>query len=186
MNTTAALAASASAASRWPSVPEGVENLLGGVFLLADKAIAVGDYCRISNRLGWVEDITLRSVRLRTQERTLLSIPAGALSQDNVENFATRDKILIQTVLRLRYGTTTEQIQTILERPPAADHPLVEYDASHRLTDFGKWALELELFAYVLTNAATFMAVRGAPPERKSPPSWSRPAGIRPAGRGDA
>jgi MscS family membrane protein len=141
-----------------------VENLLGGVFLLADKAIAVGDYCRISNRLGWVEDVTLRSVRLRTLERTLLSIPAGALSQDNVENFATRDKILIQTVLRLRYGTTTEQIQTILERVRGllADHPQVEHDGARiGLTDFGKWALELELFAYVLTNDfAVFMAVR--------------------------
>ena len=141
-----------------------VENLLGGVFLLADKAIAVGDYCRISNRLGWVEDITLRSVRLRTLERTLLSIPAGALSQDNVENFATRDKILIQTVLRLRYETTTEQIHTILERVRGllADHPQVEHDGARiGLTDFGKWALELELFAYVLTNDfATFMAVR--------------------------
>jgi MscS family membrane protein len=141
-----------------------VENLLGGVFLLADKAIAVGDYCRISNRLGWVEDITLRSVRLRTMERTLLSIPAGALSQDNVENYATRDKILIQTILRLRYGTTTEQIQTILARVRAllGDHPQLERDTARiGLVDFGKWAVELELFAYVLTpDFASFMAVR--------------------------
>jgi MscS family membrane protein len=141
-----------------------VENLLGGVFLLADKAIAVGDYCRISNRLGWVEDITLRSVRLRTMERTLLSIPAGALSQDNVENYATRDKILIQTILRLRYGTTTEQLQTILGRVRAllADHPQLERDTARiGLVDFGKWAVELELFAYVLTpDFATFMSVR--------------------------
>src|SRR5690606_17769034 len=42
-----------------------VENLLGGFFLLGDRALAVGDLCSISGRLGWVEDITLRSVRLR-------------------------------------------------------------------------------------------------------------------------
>jgi len=58
-----------------------VENLLGGVFLLADGALAVGDFCTISNRSGWVEDVTLRSVRLRTVEQTLLSIPAGVLAQ---------------------------------------------------------------------------------------------------------
>jgi MscS family membrane protein len=141
-----------------------VENLLGGVFLLTDRALAVGDFCRISNRLGWVEDITLRSVRLRTMERTLLSIPAGALAQDNIENFATRDQILIKTILRLRYGTTTEQLQTILERIRRllADHPQLEPDTARiGLIDFGPWALELELFAYVRTSDfATFMTVR--------------------------
>jgi MscS family membrane protein len=48
-----------------------VENLLGAVFLLTDRALAVGDFCRLSDRDGWVEDITLRSVRLRTLEQTL-------------------------------------------------------------------------------------------------------------------
>ena len=91
-----------------------VENLLGGVFLLSDRALAVGDTCSISNRVGVVEDITLRSVRLRTLEQTLLSIPAGTLSQSSVENFATRAKILAQTTLRVRYGTTAEQLRSIL------------------------------------------------------------------------
>jgi MscS family membrane protein len=66
-----------------------VENLLGGIFLLTDKAVAVGDKCRIGDRVGTVEDITLRSIRLRTPEQTLLSIPAGALSQSNIENYVT-------------------------------------------------------------------------------------------------
>ncbi len=57
-----------------------VENLLGGVFLLTDRALAVGDTCSIADRLGVVEDITMRSVRLRTLEQTLLSVPAGVLA----------------------------------------------------------------------------------------------------------
>jgi len=81
-----------------------VENLLGGILLLSDKALAIGDFCSISNRVGVVEDITLRSVRLRTLDRTLVSIPAGALAQSGIENFATREKILVQSTLRLRYG----------------------------------------------------------------------------------
>ena len=92
-----------------------VENLIGGLLLLADRALAVGDFCRISDHLGSVEDITLRSVRLRTLEQTLLVIPAGILSQSFVENFTTRGKILMKTTLRLRYGTSTEQVRTILD-----------------------------------------------------------------------
>ena len=141
-----------------------VENLLGGIFLLTDKALAVGDTCFISNRFGTVEDITLRSVRLRTQEQTLLSIPAGVLSQANIENFATRYKMLWQTTLRLRYGTTAEQLKTVLEgiRGLLAQQPKLELETSRiRLVDFGVYAIELELFAYILTSdGLTFLSVR--------------------------
>ena len=92
-----------------------VENLISGVLLIADRAVAVGDFCRIADHLGSVEDITLRSVRLRTLEQTLLVIPAGILSQNYIENFTTRGKILMKTTLRLRYGTSTEQLRTILD-----------------------------------------------------------------------
>ena len=141
-----------------------VENLLGGVFLLSDRALAVGDTCSISNRLGTVEDITLRSVRMRTLEQTLLSIPAGVLSQSSVENFATRGKILIQTKLLLRYGTSAEQLRSILVgiRRLVAENPEIENSSSRvRLVDFGDRAVEIEFFAYVLTSDfMQFVAVR--------------------------
>ena len=96
-----------------------VENLLGGVFLLSDRALAVGDMCSISNRLGVVEDITLRSVRLRTLDRTLVSVPAGVLAQAGIENFASRDKILATTKLRLRYTyQRPRRVDALLRRIP--------------------------------------------------------------------
>jgi MscS family membrane protein len=141
-----------------------VENLLGGVFLLTDNALAVGDTCSISNRVGVVEDVTLRSVRLRTVEQTLLSVPAGILSQSNVENFATRNKILVQSMLRLQYGTTSDQLRLILSRIRLLleEHADIETDSSRiRLVDFGVQAIELELFAYVLTaDYVKFLSVR--------------------------
>jgi MscS family membrane protein len=143
-----------------------VENLIGGVFLISDKALAVGDVCRVADRVGSVEDITLRSVRLRTVEQTLLSIPAGALSQANIENFTTRGKIPVQTILRLRYETTVEQLRSILDgvRRLLAEDPQLEADSSRiRLVNFGVQAVELELFAYVLTpDFSTFLEVREA------------------------
>ena len=141
-----------------------VENALGGVFLLSDRALAVGDTCTIATRKGVVEDITLRSVRLRTEEQTLLSIPAGTLSQSSVENFASRGKILIKTKLRLRYGTSAQQISAILTAIERliADNPKLETATSHvRLIDFGDRAVELELAAYVLTaDGDEFLLVR--------------------------
>jgi len=141
-----------------------VENFLGGVFLLSDRVLAVGDVCSISNRVGTVEDITLRSVRLRTLDQTLVSVPAGVLAQAGIENFASREKILAQTVLRLRYGTSADQLNGILAgvRESLATNPKIEKGSARiRLINFGERALELELFAYVLTaDFAEFLAVR--------------------------
>jgi MscS family membrane protein len=141
-----------------------VENLIGGVSLLTDHALAVGDYCRLSDREGWIEDITLRSVRLRTLEQTLLSVPAGQLAQGSIENFVSRNKILLQSVLRLRYGTTCAQLRVALDgiRRLLAEHPSIDHESARvRLIAFGAQAIELELFAYVTTpDYGTFLEVR--------------------------
>jgi MscS family membrane protein len=141
-----------------------VENLLGGILLLTDKALAIGDFCSISNRVGVVEDITLRSVRLRTLDRTLVSIPAGSLAQSGIENFATREKILAQSTLRLRYGTNVEQVTRILGgiRKVLDESAHLESATSRvRLVAFGAEAIELELFAYVLTaDFSRFLELR--------------------------
>jgi MscS family membrane protein len=131
-----------------------VENLLGGIFLLSDKALAVGDYCTIGNQSGTVEDVTLRSVRLRTTQQSLVSLPAGSLAQAGIENFATRHKMLALTTLRLRYGTDVSQLRRILEniRGLLARHARIEQQSAYiRLVNFGMDAIELELFAYLQT-----------------------------------
>jgi MscS family membrane protein len=141
-----------------------VENLLGGIFLLSDKALAVGDYCTIGNQSGTVEDVTLRSVRLRTPAQTLVSLPAGSLAQTGIENYATRRKQLILTTLRLRYGTSVAQLEQILAGIRAlleASPAIGQGDAYIRLVNFGAAAIELELYAYVLTpDAEQFRAHR--------------------------
>jgi len=141
-----------------------VENLLGAVFLLTDHAFAVGDFCRVADRVGWIEDITLRSVRLRTLDQTLLSIPAGVLSQANIENFTTRHKMLMQNTLGVRYDTTTPQLRSIVDQIHAllVAHPDLEADSARiSVVNFGVRAIELELFAFVNTaDMARFVAVR--------------------------
>jgi MscS family membrane protein len=141
-----------------------IENILGGIFLLMDNALAVGDRCSISNRLGYIEDITLRSVKLRTDDQSLLSVPAGALAQSNIENFATRRKTLMETRLRLRYGTTAAQLREVLSKIQelVVNHRRVEQDTKRiRLVAFGERGMEIEIYLYVLTaDTLTFYEVR--------------------------
>ena len=72
-----------------------LENLFGGVSILGDEVIRIGDVCRFGDRVGTVEDISLRSTRIRTPERTELSIPNGSLATMNMENLSRRDKISV-------------------------------------------------------------------------------------------
>jgi MscS family membrane protein len=132
-----------------------LENLFGGVSLLGDEVILVGDVCRFGDRVGTVEDISLRSTRIRTPERTELSIPNGSLATMNVENLSRRDKLLLNTKLGLRYETTPDQLRYVLAqtRRLLYEHPKVETDGARiRFIGYDNSALILEVFCYVLTR----------------------------------
>jgi len=141
-----------------------LENLFGGVSVLADEVIRVGDYCRFGDRTGTVEDISLRSTRIRTDARTELSIPNGALATMNIENFSRRDKIQFNPVLPVRSDTTADQLRYLLAelRRLLYEHPKIEPGtATIRFANFDSSSLRCELNSYVLTpDADEFNAIR--------------------------
>src|SRR5581483_2439186 len=141
-----------------------LENLFGGVSLLGDEVIRVGDVCRIGERVGTVEDISLRSTRLRTVERTEMSIPNGSLATMNLENLTRRDKFLFNGKLALRYETSADQLRYVLAeiRRMFYEHPKVETASARvRFLEFGESALNLEFFSYILTvDNGEFTAIR--------------------------
>jgi len=141
-----------------------LENLFGGVSLLSDEVILVGDVCRFGDRVGTVEDISLRSTRIRTPDRTELSIPNGSLATMNVENLSRRDKILFNTKLGLRYETSADQLRYVLAqiRRLFYEHPKVETDGARiRFIGYDNSSLTLEIFCYVLTrDNAEFLAIQ--------------------------
>ena len=114
--------------------------------------------------MGTVEDISLRSTRIRTPDRTELSIPNGSLATMNVENLSRRDKILFNTKLGLRYETSPDQMRYVLVqiRRLLYEHPKVETEgARNRFVSFDESALSMEIFCYVLTRDFNeFLAIR--------------------------
>lgn len=141
-----------------------IENLFGGVSVLGDEVFRVGDVCRFGDRTGVVEDIGLRSTRIRTDERTLLAIPNGTVATINLENLSRRDKILLKTNLSLRSETKADHLRFILSelRRLLYSHPKIESNSVRvRLTDIAGAAPTVEVFTYVLTQEFNeFAAVR--------------------------
>lgn len=132
-----------------------IANLFGGVSVLGDEVIRVGDVCRFGDRTGTVEDIGLRSTRVRTDERTLLSIPNGTVASINVENLSRRDKILFTTKLGLKSDSMPDHVRYVLAevRHLLSTHAKVESKTVRvRLTDVAGSSLTIEVFAYVLTR----------------------------------
>jgi MscS family membrane protein len=132
-----------------------IANLFGGVSVLGDEVIRVGDVCKFGDRTGTVEDIGLRSTRVRTEERTLLAIPNGTVATINVENLSRRDKILFKTVLGLHTDTSAGDLRRVLSEifRVVSSHPKIETDTTRvRLTEVTSGSLNVELFCYVLTR----------------------------------
>ena len=132
-----------------------IENLFGGVSVLGDEVIRVGDVCRFGDRTGTVEDIGLRSTRVRTDERTLLAIPNGTVATINVENLSRRDKILFTTKLGLRSESKADHVRYVLAevRRLLYSHSRVESASVRvRLIDIAGSSLTVEVFSYILTR----------------------------------
>ena len=132
-----------------------IANLFGGVSVLGDEVIRVGDVCKFGDRTGTVEDIGLRSTRVRTEERTLLAIPNGTVATINVENLSRRDKLLFKTVLGLHLDTSADQLRYVLTeiRGVLSSHEKIEKSTIRvRLTELTSSALNVELVSYVMTR----------------------------------
>jgi len=141
-----------------------LQNLLGGAILLTDRAVQVGDFCRIGSHLGTLESVGLRSSRLRGLDRTLITIPNHEFASANIENFGKRDQMLLRMRIGLRYETTPDQLRCILAdlRALFIAHPQVSADpARARLFAFADSAYEIEVFAYIRTATwEDYLAVR--------------------------
>jgi MscS family membrane protein len=132
-----------------------VENLFGGVTLIADQPVRVGDFCRFGDKIGTVEEVGLRSTRVRTLDRTVVTVPNAEFSSLQLEKFTRRDRIWFHPSIGLRYETSPDQLRFVLVevKKLLATHPKVDPEPARvRFTGFGDFSLNLEIFAYVRTN----------------------------------
>lgn len=132
-----------------------LENLIGSITLYAAQPVRIGDLCKYDGTFGVVEEIGLRSSKIRTMARTIKNIPNAKLSNIEIENYVERDKSLYKHTLRLRIDTTPNQIRYILVkgREMLYAHPMVDADPARlRFLEFGESSLDLQVFAYIKTT----------------------------------
>jgi MscS family membrane protein len=137
-----------------------VENLFGAVAIGVDQPFREGDFVKVdADTMGTIEVVGLRSTRIRTLERTVVTLPNGRLADMRIETFARRDRIRFSTVLNLVYGTTAERMKEIIAdlEKILREHPGTAKDEtiSVRFMGFGASSLDLEVFCYLMTTEMT-------------------------------
>jgi len=132
-----------------------VENLFGAFSISADQPFREGDLVRVDGVVGNIEAIGLRSTKIRTADRTIVSLPNGKLADTRIESFAPRDRILFTTTLRLAPKTTAEQMQRflhevedLLKRTPKVRKESV----LARFSAIGEASLDVDLACTLETN----------------------------------
>ncbi len=129
-----------------------IENLFGGLMLVLDQPVRAGDFCSFGDKSGEVVEVGLRSIKLRTVDRTVITVPNGEFSQLTLENFSKRDRIRLDVNLSLRLDTGAERLRDILKAfeellaaDPGVDPAMTRYA---RLVRVAVSSLDVEVFCY--------------------------------------
>ena len=132
-----------------------VEHLFGSIALATDQPCRVGDVIKVEDLVGQVEQIGTRSTRIRTPDRTVVTIPNGRLADLRIESYAARDRMRLAAVVTLAYGVTESQLRQVVGGIEGVlrAHPLLWPDvAVARLSSLGAASVDVEVLCWFQTT----------------------------------
>lgn len=139
-------------------------NLFGSLVIFSDRPFNIGDWIKTPEVEGTIEEIGIRSTRVRTFAQALVSVPNGTLANSAILNWSRMGKRRIKMTIGLTYSTTSAQMQKILEemRELLQNDPDIHPQTIYiHFTDFQESALGIFCYFFThTTNWGEYMAVR--------------------------
>lgn len=134
---------------------ESLENLLASFMVMIDKPFTIGDWIKINGVEGNIEKVGFRSTRIRTFDKSIISIPNRKLIDENLENFSERGMRRVLFSVGAVYGlskTSLEATMTairnvILKTDGTAGTPIVQ------LESFGDSSVNIQVIYFISVNA---------------------------------
>ena len=140
-----------------------LEDIMGAITLYTQQPVTVGQFCTCGDTTGTVEEINLRTTRIRTLANTVVVIPNSTFATASIENVAARRRILHRQTVRLALDTPATTITAVLERLHQmlqSVETVAQEDFRVRLVGFGEFSIDAEIFAYVeTTDWAEFLRI---------------------------
>ena len=139
-------------------------NLFGSLVIFTDRPFKIGDWIQTPQVEGTVENIGIRSTRVRAFTQALISVPNATIANSPITNWSKMGRRRIKTRLGLTYSTTKEQMQNILEglRAMLKNHPDIHDDTIMvRFDEFGDSSLSIFCYFFTTTtNWAKFLETK--------------------------
>ncbi len=136
---------------------ESIENLIASFIIFFDKPFFTGDTLKVNNVSGTVERIGLRSTRIRTMDKTLVTVPNKQMVDSVVDNLSMRSERRAEIKLVLSDKTKPEQVKQLMEGIKAIVTALPDSILTNSvlLTDYGKdgITITIEYFTIPFTMA---------------------------------
>jgi MscS family membrane protein len=130
---------------------ESLENLLGSFTIFFDKPFTVGDIITIGGITGVVEKVGFRSTRIRTFDKSLVTVPNKNLINTELDNLSLKPVRKVKTDIGLTYDTSVDQIKKIVAdiQQLINDHPNTNQDGVVRFLEFGASSLDVMVLYFV-------------------------------------
>ncbi len=143
---------------------ETIANVFGSISILADKVYKVGDYVKVNGIEGYVEDINLRSTKIRDLDNFLISVPNNVAANAVITNVSRAKKRFLNITFGITYSTNNQNIikaQEILANI-AKEHKEIHNDFTVAIHDLGDSSINIRFRGYVKTGSYDkFLKVRG-------------------------
>ncbi len=140
-------------------------NLFGSIAIMLDQSIKIGEWIKVGGAEGVVEDIGMRTTKIRTFEKSIVVVPNSIVANSNIENFSRRGIRRIKMVIGVTYDTTPIQIQNIVNdiKTMLQNHPEICQDATMlvRFDRFDDSSLGIFVYTFTVTaNWADYLRIR--------------------------
>lgn len=141
-----------------------VANLFGSIVIFLDKPFQVGDWIETSDVEGTVEEIGLRTTRIRTFANSLITTPNSTFTTNSVNNWSKMQKRRIKMSIGVTYSTPASKLDALVKeiRQLIADNPKIRNDFYLvNFDNFGPSSLDLFIYCFTeTTNWAEFLQVK--------------------------
>jgi len=130
---------------------ESLENLLGSFTIFFDQPFTVGDTVTVGTVTGTVEKVGFRSTRIRTFDKSLVTVPNKKMIDAELDNLGMRPVRRVKFNIGLTYETTPEQIKAIVTDIQAMinQHPKTNQEGKVRFQEFGSSSLDILVMYFV-------------------------------------
>jgi len=132
---------------------ESLENLFGSFTIFFDKPFVVGDMVKVGDVTGIVEKVGFRSTRIRTLEKSYVTVPNKKMIDAELDNLTLRTFRRVDQTIGVLYGTPKDKIKSIVAdiQNFINEHPRTNQEGQARFMEFGSSSLDILVIYYIDT-----------------------------------